>query len=99
MTLISQAINILQTIKSITSEKGHVVQIPVSPQKTGKINIAGIKNKTCLARVITVAGRGLPIAWKRVPDTNWNPSKGKEAVKELAIIDADGKGLGATKQG
>ncbi|MCU0286649.1 MAG: GTPase RsgA, partial [Acidobacteria bacterium] len=37
-------------------------QIPVSPQNSGNTRIAGIRNNTCLERVITVAGRAFPIA-------------------------------------
>ena len=60
-------------IKEITPDspslKGPAQRTPSTPIKYPKISIAGIKKIICRDNESSVAGTGLPMAWKKIPVT------------------------------
>ncbi len=59
--------------KAKASAIGKDIQTPTIPKNEGSIKRQGNKNRTYLAEERTVAGKPLPIAWKKKLGINWIP--------------------------
>ncbi len=63
----------MEKIKAKASATGKDIQKPNKPNNEGSTIKHGIKNSNCREEEMIVAGKPLPIAWKKNPGINWIP--------------------------
>jgi len=62
---------------AVMSEIGMLNHIPFTPQNKGSINKQGIKISTCRLNDKMMAFFAIPMLWKKLEVTIWNPMIGK----------------------
>ena len=76
--LLNWLYNMLAAMRlAVMSEIGMLNHIPFTPQNKGSINKQGIKISTCRLNDKMMAFFAIPMLWKKLEVTIWNPMIGK----------------------
>ena len=62
---------------AMKSEKGEAYHTPSSPQNSGKMRSAGMRNRHCRLKLRNIAFQAIPILWKNWLMEIWEPTTTK----------------------